>query len=167
METEPLPPKKGAEQPSTFWPMHCGQMAEWIEIPLGAEVGLVPGHIELDGDSAPKRGTTPLFSPCLLGMCRSQLKSESVGFGFCILNPSDSNSDLSHDHSQFSSTKLKTIAFCLNSKGITNGTMTYTVYLGHYTKHQIGQKVLVWFRVCSLWIRLNNYSLPICLFLRG
>jgi len=78
-------------------------------------------------------------------MCRSQLKSESVGFGFCILNPSDSN--LSHDHSQFSSTKLKTIAFCLNFKGITNGTMTYTVYLGHYTKHQIGQKVLVRFRV--------------------
>ena len=34
-----------------------------------------------------------------LGMCRTMLKSESVGFGFCTSNPLDSNSDLSHDHS--------------------------------------------------------------------
>ena len=35
------------------------------------------------------------------GMCRNQLKSKLVRFGFCISNQSDSNSDsdLSHDHS--------------------------------------------------------------------
>jgi len=34
-------------------------------------------------------------------ICRSQLKSESVGFGFCISYQSDldSGADLSHDHS--------------------------------------------------------------------
>jgi len=32
-----------------------------------------------------------------LGMCRSQLKSESIRFGFCISNLSDLDSDLSHE----------------------------------------------------------------------
>jgi len=42
-----------------------------------------------------------------VGMCRSQLKSESVGFGFCISNQeSDTNSDLSHDcYAAFQSTQ--------------------------------------------------------------
>jgi len=39
-------------------------------MPLGREVGLGPGHIVLDGDSAPpaKRGhsSPPLFEPCVL-----------------------------------------------------------------------------------------------------
>jgi len=37
-------------------------------MPLGRKVGLVPGHIVLDGDSAPPKGGTaaPLFGPCLL-----------------------------------------------------------------------------------------------------
>ena len=30
-----------------------GQMAGWIKMPLGTEVGLGPGHIVLDGDPAP------------------------------------------------------------------------------------------------------------------
>jgi len=43
----------------------CGHMAGWIKIPLGTEVGLGPGHIVLDGDTAdpPKRGhSSPQFS---------------------------------------------------------------------------------------------------------
>jgi len=53
------PPKKGAQQPK-FWLVYCGQMAEWIKMPLRAGVGLSPGHIVLHGDPAPppqKRGT--------------------------------------------------------------------------------------------------------------
>jgi len=30
----------------------CGQTAEWIKMPLGREVGLIPGVIVLDGDPA-------------------------------------------------------------------------------------------------------------------
>ena len=33
--------------------MNCGQMAGWIKIKLGVEVGLGPGHIVLDGDQLP------------------------------------------------------------------------------------------------------------------
>ena len=44
-----LPPRKGAQQPPTFWPMSCGQTAGWIRIPLGTEPGLGPSNIVLDG----------------------------------------------------------------------------------------------------------------------
>ena len=65
-------PKKGAEPPS-FWPM-SRQMAGWIKMALGVEVGLGPGHIVLDGDRAPppqlpvpqKGGRAPIFGPFLL-----------------------------------------------------------------------------------------------------
>jgi len=43
----------------------CGQMALWIKMPLGTEVGLSPGDIVLDGNPATpmERGTAaPLFS---------------------------------------------------------------------------------------------------------
>ena len=51
--------------------MYCRQKAGWIKMPLGTEVGLVPGHIVLDGEyhwtqlSPPmKRGTAaPYFRP--------------------------------------------------------------------------------------------------------
>jgi len=51
-----LPLPKGT-QPPTFRPMYCGQVAGWIKMPLGTEVGLGPGHIVLDGDPA----TLPQF----------------------------------------------------------------------------------------------------------
>jgi len=48
----------------------CVQMAGWIRIPLGMELGLGSGDIVLDGDPAPpmERDTaaSPLFSPCPL-----------------------------------------------------------------------------------------------------
>jgi len=38
--------------------VYCGQTVGWIKMPLGMEVGLVPGDILLDEDpAAPKRGT--------------------------------------------------------------------------------------------------------------
>ena len=48
----------------------CGQTAGWIKMPLGAKVGLGPGHIVLHGDPAlplPKGAEShPIFGPCLL-----------------------------------------------------------------------------------------------------
>jgi len=39
--------------------VYCGQMTGWIKMKLGMQVGLGPGHIVLDGDSASpmERGT--------------------------------------------------------------------------------------------------------------
>ena len=64
-----LPSPKGA-QPPIFGHVGCGEMARWIKMPLGMEVGLCPGDIVLvlDGDPAPpkKLQSTPSFRPCLL-----------------------------------------------------------------------------------------------------
>jgi len=56
--------------------VYCGQAVGWTKMPFGAEVGLGPGDIVLDGDPAPptERDTTALppflahgyFGPCLL-----------------------------------------------------------------------------------------------------
>jgi len=32
--------------------VYCDQMVAWIKMKLGMQVGLVPGHIVLDGDPA-------------------------------------------------------------------------------------------------------------------
>jgi len=41
--------------------VYCGQTVGWIQMKLGTQVGLGPGHIVLDGDLAPspKRGRNP------------------------------------------------------------------------------------------------------------
>jgi len=48
----------------------CGQMAGWINMPLGTQVGLDLSNIVLDGDPAAsfnKKGqSVPVFGPCLL-----------------------------------------------------------------------------------------------------
>jgi len=44
-------------------------MVGWIKMKLGMEVGLGPGHIVVDGDTAtaaPKGAQPPIFGPCLL-----------------------------------------------------------------------------------------------------
>jgi len=46
-------PPKGDTAPSISANVYCGQTVGWIKMKLGMEVGLGPGHIVLDGDSAP------------------------------------------------------------------------------------------------------------------
>ena len=47
--------------------VHCGQTVGWIEMKLDTNVWLGPGHIVLNGDSAPPKGhIPPIFGPCLL-----------------------------------------------------------------------------------------------------
>jgi len=44
LHVDPPPlPQKRAESPQFSAHFYCGQMAGWIEIPLGIEVGLIPG----------------------------------------------------------------------------------------------------------------------------
>jgi len=56
--------------------MYCGQMAGWIQMPLGTEVGIGPGHIVLDETQLPtERGTVAHFSThayCGQNGCPSQ-----------------------------------------------------------------------------------------------
>jgi len=50
------------DSPPQFSPMHvcCGQKTVWIKMPLGTEVGLGPGDIVLDGDTAcPQKRRSP------------------------------------------------------------------------------------------------------------
>jgi len=42
--------------------VYCGQTAGWINMPLGTQVGVGPGHIVLDGDPSP---TAPLKKVCI------------------------------------------------------------------------------------------------------
>ena len=64
----PLPQRGTAPQFSAH--ICCGQMATWIKMSLGMEVGLGPGDLVLNGNPAPppQRGAPPpeIFSPCLL-----------------------------------------------------------------------------------------------------
>jgi len=64
------PPQKRGLSPPLFDHVYYGQIARWIKMPLGMEVGLSPGHIVLDrdpGNLPPKiRSTAPIFGGCLL-----------------------------------------------------------------------------------------------------
>jgi len=43
--------------------VYCGQTAGWIKMKLGMQVGLVPGHVVLDGTHLPlPKGHSPQFS---------------------------------------------------------------------------------------------------------
>jgi len=50
----PLLPKRG-RSPRFSAHVCCSQMAAWINMPLGTEVGLGPGDFVIDGDPAPSR----------------------------------------------------------------------------------------------------------------
>ena len=57
---DPAPPKG-----PNFWHIYCAQMAAWIKMPPGTEVGLGGDDIVLDGDPAlppQKGGRVPQFS---------------------------------------------------------------------------------------------------------
>jgi len=59
------PPQRDTATPQFSAHICCGQMAGWIKMPLGKEVGLVPSDIVLDGDPAlppQKKGQSPLPS---------------------------------------------------------------------------------------------------------
>jgi len=62
-QTPPPGAINGANPPFSAY-VYCGQKAGWMKAQLGTEVDLGPGHIVLDGDSAPcERGTAaPVFS---------------------------------------------------------------------------------------------------------
>jgi len=69
METQHPLPQKGGTAQSQFSAHVCfGQTAGWIKMPLGTKVGSTRGRIVLHGDPAPppKRGTAPIFGPCLM-----------------------------------------------------------------------------------------------------
>jgi len=70
LDQDPAPPQK-AHSPPILVHVCCGQIAGWIKMPLGTEVGLGPGHIMLDGDPAllPQIGAKP---PILAHVCCSQ-----------------------------------------------------------------------------------------------
>ena len=70
MATQPPFPKRG-RSPKFSTHVYCSQMAAWIKMPLGTEVGLGPDDIVLDGDPAhpppPKGGRAPpIFCQCPL-----------------------------------------------------------------------------------------------------
>ena len=70
MGTQPLS-QKGADPPPQFSVhFYCGQTAGCINLPLGMDVGLSPGHFVLVGDpvtSPHKGGGVPqILGPCLL-----------------------------------------------------------------------------------------------------
>jgi len=58
----PSPSPKGGGAPKFSTHFYCGQTAECIKMPLGMEVGFIPGNFVLDGDPAPspKRERSPL-----------------------------------------------------------------------------------------------------------
>jgi len=69
-------PSPKGHSPSQFLPhICCGQMALWIKMLLGREVGLDPSDIVLDGEPAPlspRRGLSVCLSVCL-SFCLSVL----------------------------------------------------------------------------------------------
>jgi len=51
-ENQAPPPPKGHSPPISAY-ICCGQMAAWVKMPLGMELGLGPGDFVLDGDLDP------------------------------------------------------------------------------------------------------------------
>ena len=61
------PPKKGHSPQFSAHVCYC-QMAGWINMPVGTELGIGPGDIVFDGNLAPPKRCTPAphFSVCVL-----------------------------------------------------------------------------------------------------
>jgi len=59
----------------------CGKTAGWINMPLGTEVGLGPGHIVLDEiQLPPHRGTAPNFWPIFIAAKQSPIWATAENF---------------------------------------------------------------------------------------
>jgi len=52
LDGDSAPPKGAHAQHPFLAHACCGQMAEWIKMPLGTQASLGPGEIVLDGDPA-------------------------------------------------------------------------------------------------------------------
>ena len=69
LDGDPAPPPPRGHSPQFFTHICCGQMAGWIKMPLGREVGFGPSDIVLDGDPVlpPQKGggALSIFGPCL------------------------------------------------------------------------------------------------------
>jgi len=63
LDGDPAPPPQRSTAPIQFSAnICCGQLAAWVKMPLGMELGLSPGDFVLDGDPAlpsPKKGAEP------------------------------------------------------------------------------------------------------------
>jgi len=59
-------PKRGTAPSQFLAHVYCGQMARWIRMPLGTEVGLGPDDIVLDGAQLPQEARPPIFGRRLL-----------------------------------------------------------------------------------------------------
>jgi len=111
MGTHSSPSAKWA-QPPNFWPMYCGQTAEWIKMPLGRGVGLGPGHIVLHGDpaTAAEKGTQqppPNFWPMYCGQTAGFIKvplgtEVDLGPGHIVLDGAQLPSGKGHSSPLFS-----------------------------------------------------------------
>jgi len=70
LDGDPAPPPQMGTAPQFSAHISCGQMAAWIKMSVGMELGLGSGDFVLHGDPAspPKKGGSepPIFSPCLL-----------------------------------------------------------------------------------------------------
>jgi len=66
----PSSPQESGTAPQFSAHICCGQMAGWIEMPVGREIGLGPSDIVSDGNPAARpqeRGhSSQIFGPCLL-----------------------------------------------------------------------------------------------------
>jgi len=71
--------------------VYCGQTVGWIEVKLGMQVGLGPGHIVLGGDPVPlpQRGIPPFSAHICFGQMAAWIKMPLVmeiglGPGDCV-----------------------------------------------------------------------------------
>ena len=86
--------------------VYCGQMAGCIQMPLGTEVGLGPGHIALDGDPAhplQKRDKAPkILAHVYCGKTAGWIKMTlcmgvGLGSGHIVLNGNPAPSSKGHN----------------------------------------------------------------------
>ena len=70
LDGDPAPPLPKGHGPLQF-SVHicCGQMAEWIKMPLGMGVGLSPGDFVLYGDPDPLPKKEAELPPQIFGAC--------------------------------------------------------------------------------------------------
>jgi len=58
---DPAPPPPKGHSPQLSAHICCGQMAAWIKMPMGMQLGLGPGDFVLDGDPVRPLNFRPMF----------------------------------------------------------------------------------------------------------